>query len=169
MRKFENVYTDKINESKELNEARIVSEYETILEALMVDNNVINFSDLDESNRLSFENKVSECFDSNIGMTERGKEYMKNRKPFLTESSTIEERKGYLKNNICKVVESKMYTISLKEGIYAAINDVYENVNAKKLSDALSVEEIEQCICECVTEHIKNTIIKDFKNEIITD
>lgn len=169
MRKFNDVYTDKLNESIKEKENRVVAEYRTILEALMEDNNVQYIADLKTDEKASFDSKLSECFDMENGITEKGKSYLQNRKNFLTESSTTTERKEYLKERIFKVVEGKMYTQALKDGVYLAINDLYEGVNACKLTDALTIEEIEECICECVTQHVKNTLIKEFKNEIITD
>ena len=89
MRNFNDVYNDKLNESIKHNEDRISTEYETIMRALMEDTNIYNLQEITEQKDYdSFFAKVNECFTVTDGITEKGKQYLIDRKPFLTESST---------------------------------------------------------------------------------
>lgn len=166
MRNFNEIYTDKLNESNKYREEQIASEYGMILKALMEDNNVVSFDTISEDNMKSFKSKINECFDINHGITEFGKEYLSRREMFLTESSTNNERKAFFKKRITDILNKKMFADVIKDDVYESFNDIYESVNASKFSDALPIEDVESCIYECVVEHIKNTLVESIKNEI---
>lgn len=166
MRDYNSVYADKVMISEKYKEDMIVEGYQKILSALMEDNNVRNIGELEHGERMSFESKLQECFNINEGITEKGKSYLVDRKQFLTESSTNDERMTFLSKKIHSILEESVYLGGMKEKIYEAFNDIYVGVKATKFDEALSMKDFERCVRESFANYISQTLIKEMKNEI---
>lgn len=155
--------TDILNNDKE---TIIMESYKKLLNKLYTDKKIISVNDLSESERESLQSNIDKFFNIDEGLTLEGEKYLNNNSNLLTEKSTKDERKKFLMESINDSLSKSFYVHALKEGIYSSINDLYEGVGAKNLTDVMCVTELENVICESINNYIRETLIAEFRNEI---
>jgi len=165
MRKFGEVYKEKLNESEQLHESKIVNDFRQIYNALLEHYNLTAIHDLNEKSQVSFLTELNHYWTEEGGLNELGQNFLKKRSPRLTENSTPLQKKNYLKNKASVLLSETMRQNDLKFKVYSVIDEMYGMVKGEEISDVLSPNMISDIITEAFAESL-DEFITNIRTEI---
>jgi len=164
MRKFNDIYKDKLNESESLHESKVLESFKQVYNALLENYKTNDLYKLTESNQLAFLSELSHYWSEDEGLSDKGKLFLENRSSSLTSNSTSEQKKNYIKSKIKGVVNESLRLLDLKYKVYDVIDDVYKQVNGQSINDVLTPNEIvtviKESLNECFGPFVKNINIE---------
>lgn len=158
MRKFGEVYKEKVNESEQLHESKIVNDFRQIYNALLEHYNLTAIHDLNEKSQISFLTELNQYWTEEKGLSELGTNFLKKRSLRLTENSTPLQKKNYLKTKATVLLSETMRQNDLKYKIYDVIDEMYQQVKGEEIYDVLSPNMISDIITEAFAESLDDFI-----------
>ena len=165
MRKFGEVYKEKVNESETIHESRVVSDFKQIYNAMLEHYNLTAIHDLNEKSQLSFLTELNQYWNEEDGLNETGAKFIKKRSPRLTENSTPLQKKNYLKNKTSILLSETMRQNDLKYKLYSVIDEMYKMVKGDEINDVLSPNMISDIITEAFAESL-DEFVTNIRTEI---
>jgi len=165
MRKFGEVYKEKLNESEQLHESKIVNDFRQIYNALLEHYNLTAIHDLNEKSQISFLTELNQYWTEEGGLNELGQNFLKKRSPRLTENSTPLQKKNYLKSKVSVLLSETMRQTDLKYKVYSVIDEMYKMVKGEEITDVLSPNMISDIITEAFAESLDD-FITNIRTEI---
>jgi len=165
MRAFNVVYKEKLNESTQSHENKILIEFKTVYNALLEHYNLTAINDLNEESQISFLTELNQYWSEETGISELGKHFVKKRSLILTENSTPIQKKNYLKGKAFALLNETIRQNDLKFKLYSVIDEMYMQVKGDKLDDVLTTTSIYNIITEAFADSLDN-FITDIKAEI---
>jgi len=158
MRKFGEVYKEKINESQQLHESKVVNDFRQIYNALLEHYNLTAINDLNEKSQLSFLTELNQYWSEENGLNDLGKNFIQKRDLRLTENSTPLQKKNFLKSKASVLLSETMRQNDMKYKMYAIIDEMYQQVKGGSIEDVLSPNMISDIITEAFAESLDDFI-----------
>jgi hypothetical protein len=165
MRKFQSVYKDKMETFNKIQESKVLSEFENVYYVLLENYGIANVAELNEKKQTAFLTEMSEYWSEETGITQLGINFLKDKSSILTESSTIDQRKTYLKNKSMAVLNETIKQTDLKSKLYDVIDNMYKQLNASNVAEVLSPRIIVNIMSESINETLTN-FIKNIETEL---
>jgi len=154
MRKFGEIYKEKVNESETLQENRIIKEFAVIYDIMLKHYGLNSVHQLNEESQLSFLTELNRYWNDADGLTDKGKQFIEKRSMELNENSTAIQKKNYLKDKTYAVINESLRLSNMKYRLYDVIDEMYNQLNASDLSDILTPDMITNIIFESFTKTI---------------
>lgn len=164
MRKFSAIYKEKLNESENQREAKILSDFEAVYSAMLEHYNLKSIKHLNEESQTSFLTELNRYWIEEYGLTEKGKAFLEKGSMELNESSTISQRKNYLKTKSLIVINETIRQSNLRNRLYDVIDEMYTQLGADTLRDVLTPESMVNIIRENL-----NISLSEFTSKINTE
>jgi len=165
MRKFGVIFKEKQEVAETLKENAILRDFKKVYSALLEKYEIKSVHDLDEKTQNAFITEVSNYWDENIGLTEKGSKFLRTRSTFLNENSTVLQKKNFLKSKLIALINETLRQTELKWKVYDILDEMYKETKSKRISDVLSPEVITSTIDECFKVSLKN-FENNIKNEL---
>ena len=148
MRKFQDVYKEKLNEAQILQENKVLDDFKKIYGALLEHYGLTTIHDLNKESQLSFLTELNHYWCEEDGLNERGEKFLQNLSMSLNENSTAVQKKNFLKEKATILIKETLRQTDLKFKIYDIVDQMYKQVNASDLRDVLSPDMITTIIAE---------------------
>jgi len=158
MRKFTTVYKEKVNESEQLHESKIVGDFRQIYNALLEHYNLTVIHDLNERSQVAFLTELNQYWSEEEGLNELGRTFLQKRSLRLTENSTPLQKKNYLKSKASVLLSETIRQNDLKFKLYTVIDEMYTQVKGKDIKDVLSPNMISDIVTEAFAESLDEFI-----------
>jgi len=159
MRKFNEVYKEKLNEAESIQESNILDSFKQVYSSLLETYKVNEFYSLDEKTQYAFLSELNEYWSEENGISDKGQLFLQNKSSILTENSTDLQKKNFIKSKLNVIIDESIRQIDLKYKVYDIIDEVYKQINAKNIDDVLDPKEItntvKESLSECFTKFIK--------------
>jgi hypothetical protein len=165
MKKFGELYKEKLNESETLHESVVINDFKKIYNAMLEHYNLTAIHDLNEKSQVSFLTELNQYWSEESGLNELGSTFLKKRSPRLTENSTPLQKKNYLKNKTSVLLSETMRQNDLKYKVYSVIDEMYGMVKGEGIKDVLSPNMISDIITEAFAESL-DEFITNIRTEI---
>jgi len=148
MKKFLELYKQKLEESENLQETQVLTDFRNIYSVLLEHYGVTTIHELDEETQLSFLTELNHYWSEEDGLSERGEKFIAKRSLVLNENSTPNQKKNFLKAKVSAVIDETVRQSELKWKIYNVIDEMYQTLNANSLREILTPEMITNIILE---------------------
>lgn len=155
MKKFHELYKEKLNESEERKETQVLSDFRTIYNAMLENYSVTTIHELDDESKLSFMTQLNHYWSEEEGLSEKGQLFIEKRAMTLNENSTAAQKKNYLKNKVSNVINETLRQSDLKWKLYDVIDEMYNQLNASSLRDILTPDMIKNIITESFVKSVE--------------
>jgi len=165
MRNFTEVYKEKVNESEQLHESKIVGDFRKIYNALLEHYNLTAIHDLNETSQISFLTELNEYWSEEKGLSESGISFLKKRSLRLTENSTPLQKKNFLKTKATVLLNETMRQGDMKYKVYTILDEMYTQIKGESIDEVLSPNMISDIITEAFAESLDD-FISTIRNEI---
>jgi len=165
MRKFTEVYKEKVNESEQLHESKIVGDFRKIYNALLEHYNLTAIHDLNEKSQLAFLTELNQYWSEENGLNEEGATFLEKRSLRLTENSTPLQKKNFLKSKTSVLLSETMRQNDMKYKMYTIIDEMFTQVKGESIDDVLSPNMISDIITEGMAEAL-DEFISNIRHEI---
>ena len=165
MRNFTEVYKEKVNESEQLHESKIVGDFRKIYNALLEHYNLTAIHDLNETSQISFLTELNEYWSEEKGLGESGISFLKKRSLRLTENSTPLQKKNFLKTKATVLLNETMRQGDMKYKVYTILDEMYTQIKGESIDEVLSPNMISDIITEAFAESLDD-FISTIRNEI---
>jgi len=159
MRKFGEVYKEKMNEAEELHESRIVEDFRKIYNALLEHYNLTAIHDLNEQSQVAFLTELNQYWSEEEGLSELGQNFLKKKTPRLNENSTPLQKKNYLKDRVSVLLSETLRQTDTKHRLYTVLDEMFEQVKGEDISDVLSPKMIGDIVTEAFAESLDEFIM----------
>lgn len=167
MRKFSDVYKEKLNESQIYQENKVLDDFKKVYSAMLEQYNLVAVQDLNEESQLSFLTELKHYWSEEEGISEKGKRFLEKRSMSLNENSTAIQKKNFLKDKSAILINEVIRQSDLKYKIYDILDEIYKQTNAKDISGILPVQNINNVLLESFSNVIEKVL--DEINEELTD
>lgn len=156
MKKFDKIYKNQAEKAKNIKETKVENDFRKIYECLLTECEISSIEKLSNDEKKSFNATLNKLWNKEVGLTTEGEKFISEKYMFLTEASTVNQRKNYLKkklgDNIKYVIESSM----LKENLYNHIDECIKQINVHSLNEMMSYEDLEEVITTQVNKYVKS-------------
>ena len=169
MKKFHELYKEKVNEAEELQEGKILSDFRNIYGVLLEHYGLTTIHELDEDSQISFLTELNNYWSEEEGLSEKGDRFLDKRSMSLNENSTAVQKKNYLRERSIAVINETLRQSDIKFRLYDVIDEIYTQVNASNLKEVLSPDMITSIISESFVNSLNElttTINTELKNSI---
>jgi len=164
MRKFVELYKEKLNESETLRESKILTGFQAIYNAMLEHYGLKSVQQLNEQSQVSFLTELNRYWSEEEGISEKGERFLSNRSMELNENSTTGQKKNFLRAKSYAVINETIRQTNLKDRLYTVIDEMYHQLNAENLRDILTPETIISVISESL-----NRSLSEFTSNISTE
>jgi len=154
MRKFGEIYKEKLNEASDQQESKILKDFKSIYSVMLEHYGIVSVHDLDPKTERSFLTELNKYWSEDGGLTKSGKEFLKDRRFTLNENSTSNQKKIFLKNKSKIMLNEIMRQTNLKFKLYNIIDEMYNQISASNLTDVLPADSIVDIIKESFSESL---------------
>lgn len=154
MRKFVDLYKEKLNESESRREAKILNDFQTVYNAMLEHYGLKSVNQLNERSQTSFLTELNRYWSEESGLSEKGQSFLEKRSMELNESSTATQKKNFLRVKSYAVINETIRQSNLRNKLYDVIDEMYHQLNAKDLRDILTPETIIQVISETLNKSL---------------
>jgi len=158
MRNFNQVYKEKVNESEQLHESKIVGDFRKIYNALLEHYNLTAIHDLNEKSQLSFLTELNQYWSEETGLNEEGLAFLEKRSLRLTENSTPLQKKNFLKSKTTVLLNETLRQNDVKFKVYSIIDEMYQQVKGESIEDVLTPNMISDILTEAMAESLDDII-----------
>jgi len=165
MRNFNEVYKEKVNESEQLHESKILGDFRKIYNALLEHYNLTAIHDLNEKSQISFLTELNQYWSEESGLNEIGTEFLEKRSLRLTENSTPLQKKNFLKTKTTVLLNETLRQNDVKYKVYSIIDEMYNQIKGESIEDVLTPNAISDIITEAMAESL-DEIITTIRTEL---
>jgi len=148
MKKFLELYKQKLEESENLQETQVLTDFRNIYSVLLEHYGVTTIHDLDEETQLSFLTELNHYWSEEEGLSEKGEKFIAKKSLVLNENSTPNQKKNFLKAKVSAVIDETVRQSNLKWRIYDIVDEMYSQINASSLREILTPDMITNIILE---------------------
>jgi hypothetical protein len=148
MKKFSEIYKEKINEAEILQENKVLDGFKNIYNAMLEHYGLASVRDLDENSQMSFLSELNGYWSEESGVSEKGEKFLLKRSMSLNENSTAIQKKNFLRIKSAAVINETIRQSNLKFKLYDVIDEMYKQLNASNLNDILTPDMITTIISE---------------------
>jgi hypothetical protein len=169
MKKFHDIYKTKLNESETRQEAKVLTDFKAIYNAMLEHYGLRSVHQLNEDSQLSFLTELNRYWSEEEGLSEKGQNFLQKRSMELNENSTLIQKKNFLRAKSYAVVNETLRQIDIKDKLYSIIDEMYHQIKANDISDILTPEMITSIISESFTKYLNelsNTINTELTESI---
>lgn len=154
MRKFNEIYKEKLNEAQSLKESKVIGDFRSIYSAMLDQYGIKSINTLDEQTQISFLTELSNYWSEEKGINEKGENFLKKRSISLNENSTCVQKKNYLRVKTEAVINETLRQTELKWKIYNIIDEIYHQIKASSLNEILTPDTITNIISESFSKSL---------------
>lgn len=169
MKKFQDIYKDKLEEHNTLLESKVLTDFRKVYGAMLEHYGLTTVHDLDEESKLSFLTELNAYWSDEEGLNERGEKFLQKRSMALNENSTAVQKKNFLREKTYAVINETLRQSNLKFRLYDVIDQMYNEIKASNISEVLSPDMITSIISEsfvkCINEFDEN-INKELRESV---
>ena len=155
MKKFHELYKEKVNEAEELQETQVLTDFRNVYNMMLEHYSITSIHELDEESQVSFLTELNHYWDDVNGLSEKGEKFMAKRSLILNENSTATQKKNFLKSKVQTVISETVRQSDLKWKLYDVIDEMYNQLNAGTLKDILTPDMINTIIHESFSNTVK--------------
>jgi len=148
MRKFGDLYKEKLNESESRQENRLLEEFGSVYNVMLGHYGLKSVHQLDEASQISFLTELDRYWNDLEGLTERGRQFMSNRSMELNERSTTEQKKNFLRAKTRAIVSETLRQSDVKYKLYEVLDQIYRQTKARDIRGILPTETIKSVLQE---------------------
>ena len=167
MRKFGEIYKQKLNESEARQETKVVEEFKKVYDAMLEHYGLRSINHLNEASQLSFLTELNRYWSEEEGLSEKGEIFLQKRSMSLNENSTAVQKKNFLRVKSFAVINETLRQSGVKYKLYDVIDEMYNQLNASGLNDILTPDMITAIITESFNKSLTdftNTINRELKD-----
>ena len=164
MRKFNSLYKDKLDQALNEHETKVLGDFRQVYDILLENYNTISINDLNKETQTALLGELNRYWNETDGLTDKGRLFLNKKAMTLTESSTVSQKKNYLKSKIKSTISEALRQTDLKYRIYDIVDYMYKETNSQTISDVLTPNKINGVLTESFNE-----IISDFLGNISTE
>lgn len=164
MRKFGEIYKEKINEAEIRQESKVLEDFKRVYAAMLEQYSLTSVHDLDNESQVSFLTELGHYWSEEEGLSDKGQKFLDKRSMSLNENSTATQKKNYLREKTYIVINETLRQTDLKYKLYNIIDEMYKQLEANDLSEVLAPETITNIISECFYRSLS-----DFTEKIKTE
>jgi hypothetical protein len=164
MRRFGEIYKQKLNESEERQENKILEDFKVVYAAMLEQYGLTSVHQLDEESQTSFLTELNHYWSEEEGVSEKGYQFLQKRSMALNENSTAVQKKNFLREKSFAIINESFRQTELKWRLYDVIDEMYKQLKANDVADILTPEMITGIISESLqksTEKLLNNIYKE--------
>jgi hypothetical protein len=165
MRKFGELYKEKLNESQQLHESTVVNDFKKIYSALLEHYKLTAIHDLNEKSQVSFLTELNQYWSEEKGLSDLGQNFLKKRETRLTENSTPLQKKNFLKSKANILLSETIRQTDMKYKTYAIIDEMFSQIKGENIDDVLSPAMISDIITEAFAESVED-FISNIRHEL---
>ena len=165
IKKFNDLYKEKQVRSNELLEGKLLNEFKSVYGTLLEKYSISDFYTLNEEEQVTFLAELNSYWNDIEGLSDKGKKFIQIRSDVLSESSTSLQKKNYLKNKTSKIISETIRQSELKWKLYDIINEMYNEIQAKGITDILSPDNISDIIQESFKVSL-DSFVKEIRTEL---
>jgi len=158
MRKFGEVYKEKMNEAVQVHESIIVNDFRKIYNALLEHYKLTAIHDLNEKSQVAFLSELNQYWTEEEGLSDLGKNFLQKKETRLTENSTPLQKKNFLKSKAAVLLSETLRQTDVKYKVYSVIDEMYSQVQGENINDVLSPNMISDIITEAFAESLDDFI-----------
>lgn len=160
MRKFGDVYKQKLNESETRQEGKVLNDFKVVYNAMLEHYGLKSVHDLDNDSQLSFLTELNHYWSEEAGLSEKGQSFIDKRSMSLNENSTAVQKKNFLRNKSYAVINETLRQSDIKDKLYSVIDEMYRQLRASDVSEILAPNLITSIIQEnfalCIDKLMQN-------------
>lgn len=156
MKKFHDLYKEKVNAAEEIKESNVLSQFRTIYSALLEHYELTSIHELDEESQVSFLTELNNYWSEEDGLSKKGEKFINKSSIVLNENSTPQQKKNYLKTKVAAVINETVRQSDLKWKLYDVIDEMYNQLNASSLREILTADLITEIITESFTQTMES-------------
>jgi len=164
MRKFDKIYKEKLDESQQQHDTKVLYDFKRVYNTLLEVYDIISVHDLSEKKQTAFLTEINHYWNEGIGLTEKGRIFLNKKMSIMTENSTINQKRNYFKSKTKNIVTETLRQTDTKYRIYDIIDKMYKEIKANNISDVLTPSMITNTIKESFEE-----VLNDFTYEILNE
>lgn len=165
MKKFSEIYKEKVNEAEVKQESRVIEGFKKIYTAMLDHYGIASIHDLNEDSQVSFLTELNYYWTENEGLSEKGEKFLQKRSMILNENSTAVQKKNFLKDKSIAVINETLRQSNIKYRLYDVIDEMYKQTKSSNLSDVLSPDMITTLIAESFSKSL-DEFISDINKEL---
>jgi len=165
MKKFNDIYKKKVEESENLQETKILKDFRVIYNALLEHYGLTSIHELNDNSQLSFLTELNNYWSEEEGLSEKGVKFLDKRSMTLNENSTTVQKKNFLRTKANIIINETLRKTNLKYKIYDILDEIYKETGAKDINGILPIQTIATILHESV-DNVLNNILEEINNEL---
>ena len=169
MKKFNEIYKVKLNESETRQENKVLEDFRVVYDAMLEHYGLNSVHQLNEESQLSFLTELNRYWSEEEGVNEKGILFLQKHAMTLNENSTAIQKKNFLRNKSYAVINETIRQTNLKFRLYDVIDEMYKQLSAKDISDVLTPDMITNIISESFNKSLSEftaNINKELKESV---
>lgn len=165
MRKFVEIYKEKLNEAEVRQENKVLEEFKLVYGAMLEHYGLTSVKQLDDESQISFLTELNHYWSEEAGLSEKGENFIAKRAMSLNENSTAVQKKNFLRNKSYAVINETFRQTNLRYKLYDILDEIYHQTNAKNITEILPIETIKALLTESFNKSL-NDFIQQINNEL---
>ena len=169
MKRFNEIYKQKLNESTVREENKILEDFKVVYAAMLEQHGLASVHQLDDEQQISFLTELNHYWSEEEGVSEKGMQFLKKRSLSLNENSTAVQKKNFLREKSYTLISETLRQGEIKWKLYDVVDTMYKQLKASDIMDILTPEMITGIIAESfnrVTEKILINIHKELSESV---
>lgn len=169
MKKFNEIYKQKLNESEILQESKVLEDFKVVYGAMLEHYGLNSVHQLNEESQLSFLTELNHYWSEEEGVNEKGLKFLAKHAMTLNENSTAIQKKNFLRTKSYAIINETFRQTNLKFRLYDIVDEMYKQLSAKDLSDILTPDMITNIISESFNKSLSEftaNINKELKESV---
>jgi hypothetical protein len=165
MKKFSEIYKEKVNESQIQQENKVLESFKKVYSALLDNYRITSLYDLDADSQVSFLTELNQYWNENEGLLEKGEKFLDKRVISLNENSTVVQKKNFLKEKTIAIINETLRQVDFKDKIYSVLDEMYHQIKATDIGEVLPPH----IITDIVKENFHSSIdkfVRDINEEL---
>ena len=118
MRKFNEIYKIKMNESETRQESKILEDFKAIYNAMLENYGLQSVHQLDEKTQTAFLTELNHYWSEEEGLNDKGQNFLVKRSMTLNENSTAAQKKNYFREKSFIIINETIRQIDMKDKLY---------------------------------------------------
>ena len=167
MRKFGEIYKEKMNEAEIRLENKVLDDFKAVYNAMLEHYGLNSVHQLNEESQLSFLTELNNYWAEETGLNEKGQLFLDKRDMTINENSTAVQKKNFLRIKSYAVINETLRQSNIKFKLYDILDEMYKSLNASDIGEVLSPDMITTIVNESFAKSLNefiSSISKELKN-----
>ena len=156
MKKFREVFKTKQSLTESQNEKLVLGSFKKVYAALLEKYKISEFNTLTEDRQPAFLAELHSYWDEKKGILRKGIKFLKGNSDLLTEKSTSDQKRNFMKKRAVPAISETFKQSNLKYKLYDIIDEMYKSTEAENLGDILTPKEMINILVESFRDSVKN-------------